>query len=223
MTIHLLMLWLLFAPVVATLCVIVGEIASAEYIEQAVQKRPDFYSLWLTAVLTTLGNIWGIGLPLHAAIHYFVLQHCTSRAWYIAFPLMIVTQHVLFHLAHYAMHRWLYRIHKFHHQYNETVFPASGIAVTVSEFLFAYSLPVIIGLAIARPAPPVLGCFLALEYACTIYVHSGFLSSKQYKYAVTPAYHCAHHSTCPNSNLAAPMFTFPDLMFDTQTDKLKNC
>lgn len=211
-------MWLLMAPVIATASIIIGECASAPYVEAAIAKRPAIYLMWIDSIATSLCNIWCIGLPLHALIQSFIIQHYTPSPWFIALPVLVLTQHFLFHAAHFAMHKWLYSIHKYHHQFADTVTPASGIAVTAYEFLLAYSLPVIIGLMLGRPSPCVLAWFLSLEYAATIFVHSAFLESNQYKYVVTPAYHVAHHSKCPTKNLAAPLITWPDLLFKTRRE-----
>lgn len=210
------MLHLLFAPLCATVAILIGELCGRQYVANACVIKPEFRQLWQSAIRLSVLNIWFISVFLHSVIDKLIVQQYTANPWYWSLPILILCQHVTYHGVHFAMHKWIYRIHQYHHKFNDYVVPVSGIAVSHAEFLLAYACPVILGLCLGKPTQWTLALFLATEYCATIFVHCGFLETSQHKFIVTPAYHCAHHGKCPNQNLSAPMLTFPDLFFKTQ-------
>jgi len=73
---------------------------------------------------------------------------------YVSLPGVLGTQAVGYACAHAWMHRTEnYWIHKYHHSFSEQSFvrPISANSVTVTEFVVAYALPIVLGTILFRP------------------------------------------------------------------------
>jgi sterol desaturase/sphingolipid hydroxylase (fatty acid hydroxylase superfamily) len=211
---------LLVPPALVTIAIGIGQVLGRQYIRTAIKSTPSFASLQRQGLIASMRNIWLIGLPLHYMVDLYVIENTTAYAYYVSLPVMIAVQSFVFYAAHYFMHHYLYSVHEFHHQFSQWVVPAAAMAVTVSEYLLAYALPVIVAILFARCDSVCLTVFLTLEYLVTTYIHCGFVKAKSIsRLFLTPSYHCAHHKRYHKQNLAAPVFTLPDVLFDTQVAK----
>lgn len=214
------MYYVLVPPVLVTIAIGIGQVLGREYIRTAIKATPSFAALQQQGLVASMRNIWLIGLPLHYVVDRLMILHVTPPPWYVSLPVMVVVQSLVFYAAHYFMHYFLYRIHEFHHQFSRWVVPAAAMAVSVHEYLIAYALPVIVAILFARCDSVCLTVFLTLEYLVTTYIHCGFVKrNSTSRLFLTPSYHCDHHKRYHKQNLAAPVFTIPDILFGTQVDK----
>ena len=121
----------------------------------------------------------------------------------------IVGAHSFFYsLIHRGMHKIkaLRPIHRFHHNFKETVIPTAANAVSVWEFLLAYMTPFVPSILIFKPDS--ISLFLSASFISlmNILVHSPSLENKTWiPTFVTPHMHLRHHEF-RSSNYSAPTF-----------------
>jgi len=113
--------------------------------------------------------------------------------------------------SHWAMHRQLYPIHRFHHRFNYIVLPSSASAVSIPEFLLAYMTPFIFAAwgSSSDKASSVVAVLMVIT--ANLIIHTPALEEKFHRYMpwlfVSPEDHLAHHRqlTC---HYSAPIFHF---------------
>ena len=215
------MLYLIIPPVFVTLCILFGQRLSREYTAKAPES---FKTLEHLGFKVSMRNIWLVGMPLHYIVDTLVIKRHKPNSWHISVPILIIVQSFGYYFMHWIMHWYIYNIHELHHQFSQYVVPVAGICVSLKEYFFAYAIPVILAVFTSKCDSGSLTLFLMAEYGITIYIHCGFLDNTKMnsKYILTPGYHCAHHRRYYKRNLAAPIFTIPDLLFGTQIVNEKN-
>ena len=111
-------------------------------------------------------------------------------------------------MLHYIMHRYLYFIHQFHHQFQSILIPSIAFAVSPYEYIFAYLLPFFIGSIIFKPTEITLLCSVFFISIFNFIIHSSKLKSLSwFPYCVSPQDHLDHHEK-RTVHYSAPFFSF---------------
>lgn len=125
---------------------------------------------------------------------------------------IIFLQNLGYYYAHYMMHKKFYNIHEFHHRFKECILPSSSFAVSISEFVFAYILPLFLGSLIIYPNR---NSFIIASHIISIFniiIHTQSLKNTNWiPFLVSPKKHITHHEI-KNKNYAAPLLDI-DLLF----------
>lgn len=118
---------------------------------------------------------------------------------------IIFIQNIGYYFAHRVMHKKFYFIHEFHHRFKEYILPSSSFAVSISEFLFAYILPLFLGGFIIYPNR---NSFVLASYIISLFniiIHTQTLKNNSWiPFLVSPKKHITHHEI-KNKNYAAPL------------------
>jgi len=134
-------------------------------------------------------------------IYYYLLEHSiindhTSNINIIE-TFSIVSIHSLgYYTTHRLMHRSnLFRkYHNFHHQFNETLIPSIGNAVSKDEFTFAYMTPFVIGAWIVNPNLNSFNLAIWIVSFMNLVIHTQELEDIKYNhFFVSPKTHLNHH------------------------------
>lgn len=130
---------------------------------------------------------------------------------------IIVIQNIGYYFAHKCMHsKYLYHIHKFHHQYNQIVIPSAAFAVTVSEFVFAYLSPLFVASFFLNPTMATLSITSFFIGICNLLIHTPQLFKVQWiPYIVSPHSHMKHH-IIQKKHFAAPIIDIDKIISDYQ-------
>lgn len=133
---------------------------------------------------------------------------------------VVIIEGLLFYLVHKAFHevKGLYWAHSFHHRFNEVILPSSASAVSVTEFVVAYMMPIIFACAVVPNdrASAVLGS--AIIGITNLLIHSPFMVGTKYHWAfVTPDDHFRHHRLL-KTTYGAPVLSF-DRVFNMSNEK----
>ena len=150
----------------------------------------------------------------HLTIHYgFINKEYDRSLWQQVYSVVmfLLIENGLYYCAHWAMHRQLYPIHRFHHRFNYIVLPSSASAVSIPEFLLAYMTPFIFAAwgSSSDKASAVVAVLMVIT--ANLIIHTPALEEKFHRYMpwlfVSPEDHLAHHRqlTC---HYSAPIFHF---------------
>lgn len=173
-------------------------------------KKPYGISLYLNSLILNFVNNFLLGSLSYGIVTYYVITQKTADLNMMIFEIfsILFIQSIGYYLMHMIMHtKNFYWMHRFHHKYSSIVIPMSANAVTIYEYMFAYMLPIILGIIIVRP------CLESLYYAVKIIsifnllIHTPWLNEIS-KYLVPDIFvstnkHIEHHQKL-NKNYAAP-------------------
>ena len=123
----------------------------------------------------------------------------------------LVFIHALFYkFFHEQMHKRFFNIHKYHHSFHENISISAANAVSVSEFIFAYMSPFLIGSSVIVPTSESLNLAASIISFFNFAVHCDKLYDidKWVPSFVTPKLHINHHKRMHPSTLCAPTFNF---------------
>lgn len=121
---------------------------------------------------------------------------------------LILIQNGIYFIVHYIMHRYLYCIHQFHHQFQSILIPSIAFAVSPYEFVFAYLLPFFIGCIIIKPTEiTFLSSVFFISFFNFIIHTSKWKEIKWLPYFVSPKDHVEHH-TKKTVYYSAPFLSF---------------
>lgn len=129
------------------------------------------------------------------------------------FLALIFIQNGMYFIIHYIMHRYLYFIHQFHHQFQSILIPSIAFAVSSYEFLVAYLLPFFIGCIIIKPTEITLLCSVFFISMFNFIIHtSKWKDIKWIPYFVSPKDHLEHHEK-RTTHYSAPFLSFDKIFF----------
>ena len=121
---------------------------------------------------------------------------------------LILIQNGMYFMIHYIMHRFLYSIHQFHHQFQSILIPSIAFAVSPYEFLVAYLLPFFIGCIIIKPTEITLISSVFFISFLNFIIHtSKWKEIKWLPYFVSPKDHIEHHEK-RTVHYSAPFLSF---------------
>ena len=121
---------------------------------------------------------------------------------------IVVIEAVLYYTIHKAYHevKGLYWIHSYHHKFNDIILPSTGMAVSVTEYVTAYLLPVVVGVMLVKPDETASFLCAVLIGLANLLIHTPWMESVQYPswILVTAADHMSHHRK-NRGNFGAPI------------------
>ena len=121
---------------------------------------------------------------------------------------IIVIENVFFFLVHKAFHevKGLWWAHRFHHRFNDVILPSSASAVSVTEYVVGYVLPLLLGAKVMKADEPSIQIAAALISISNLLIHSPFLEGKVYPswLLVSADDHYRHHRKL-TTDYAAPI------------------
>ena len=128
------------------LFVIILDLFCIQIIKQFILKN-----LYIKAFFYNIINLLLLGPIFY---YYTITYFCNlEKEFKIENTIFILyVQSVLYYLVHKLMHTSLvYRIHSFHHKFNNYVVATTANAVSVYEFIFAYMFPIIFPIMLIKP------------------------------------------------------------------------
>lgn len=181
-------------------------------------KKPYGITLYLDSLILNFVNNFFIGSLSYGVVTYYIITQKTTDFKMMIFEIfsILLIQSIGYYLMHMIMHtKKFYWMHKFHHNYSSIVIPTSANAVTIYEYMFAYMLPIILGIILVRP------CLESLYYAVKIIsmfnllIHTPWLNEIS-KYLVPDIFvntnkHIEHHQKL-NKNYAAPILNIDKIV-----------
>lgn len=126
---------------------------------------------------------------------------------------MVLWHAIFYYVFHRLMHTAkLYKIHKFHHQFNKVILASTANSVSILEYMFAYMLPFILGCIIVYPNELELLISASIVSMFNLIVHTpSFKGLKLPWFMVRTEDHFDHH-TLQKRNFAAPTFHIDNLL-----------
>ena len=114
------------------------------------ENNITLYNQGMTKVyknLLFLGPIYYLGVE-----KFIINDHASPISLYETMGIVLVHSFG-YYFAHRSMHRndFFKKYHYFHHQFNETLVPSIGNAVSENEFTFAYMFPFVVGSLMVNP------------------------------------------------------------------------
>jgi len=121
---------------------------------------------------------------------------------------IVLIEGILFYLVHKAFHevKCLYWMHRYHHRFNTIVLPSSANAVSIAEYVFAYMIPIVLGVLVmgADEASTFLGA--AIIAVTNLLIHTPQLEEYVWFWAFVSTHdHLEHHRKL-RGNYGAPVF-----------------
>lgn len=128
----------------------------------------------------------------------------------------LVTIHSIgYYLSHKSMHQndFFKKYHYFHHQFNETLIPSIGNAVSETEFTLAYMSPFVVGSLLIHPNINSFNLAIYIVSYFNLIIHCQELQDLKWnKYLVSPKTHLNHHqSKNKYSAYSAPTFNLENI------------
>ena len=130
--------------------------------------------------------------------------------------LVVFIHSIGYYLTHKLMHRndHFKKYHYFHHQFNETLIPSIGNAVSEVEFSFAYMFPFVVSAFLINPYKISFNVGIMIVSIMNLVIHCPELKDiKWNNYFVSPLIHLNHHqSKNKKSAFSAPTFNIEYLL-----------
>lgn len=127
---------------------------------------------------------------------------------------VVVVEGFLFYFVHKAFHevKGLYWAHSFHHRFNEVVLPSTASAVSITEFVFAYMIPIIVGCAVVPNDRVSAIAGSAVISITNLLIHTPFMKGAKYHwFFVAPDDHFRHHRRI-TTDYGAPVISYDRLL-----------
>ena len=158
-------------------------------------------------------NLMVIGPTIYCFIDYYLLEHS-----YIIQPIKIMgvlsIHSVGYYFSHLAMHKstYLYKFHKFHHEFDKVLIPSIGNAVSKEEFIISYVAPFVTSAYVLNPSELSFIIPISIISVMNLVIHCKEFENFQYsKYFVSPKNHIMHHEV-REKHFAAPTFNIDYLL-----------
>jgi sterol desaturase/sphingolipid hydroxylase (fatty acid hydroxylase superfamily) len=167
-------------------------------------------ALYRSAILTNVRNNALLGpITYYAAVRFFcapAMRTLRERIQCIAGIVLI--EALLYYVIHKAFHeiKGLHWMHSYHHLFNKYVLPSSANAVSVAEYVFAYMVPLVLGVVVTRADEPSAFLGSAIVAITNLMIHTPWLEDQKYHWMfVTAGDHMSHHRKT-KGNYGAPVF-----------------
>jgi len=123
-------------------------------------------------------------------------------------------------LLYYAIHRCyhevsgLFWVHRFHHKFNDIILPSSANAVSITEFITAYSFPLLAGIYLTKSDELTAIIASAISSVHNVFIHTPWMnhdhndnneSKSIYHWIFVSATDHFHHHREWQGNYAAPI------------------
>lgn len=171
--------------------------------------------LYNDGMIKVYTNLILIGPIYYYFVENFLIKDLYSNPNFLE-TLGIVSIHSIgYYLGHKNMHRtdFFKKYHHFHHQFNETLVPSIGNAVSTSEFTFAYMLPFVVGSVAIQPNLNSLNVGIMIVSIMNLIIHCQELEHIKWNdYFVSPQTHLYHHQSKNEfSTYSAPTFNLENI------------
>lgn len=190
-------------------------------------KRKEVAALYNQAVFANLFHYTVLGPIAYGLAMWCVESLGQTNDWKIAFPGVVLVQGVGYASMHAFMHKKEnYWMHKYHHQYSEKTFvrPIASNAVSTAEFVFAYALPLVVGIILFRPSEEVIYWVTTLVSLTNLLIHTPQDTINQSwmpSFMVTNLKHFHHHEQNLQKHYSAPILDY-DWVLGLQKSPRKN-
>lgn len=198
-----------------TLVVLLTAALEATCLDQVRKLRsngPEGRSLYASAWRCNLFNNIVLGsITYYGTVKWICDQNGTKtvQEQVLAAAGVVVIEAILYYLVHMAFHevKGLYWMHRYHHKFNTVVVPSSAHAVSLAEYIFAYMLPLVIGVTLTRADELAAISAAAVVGVTNLLIHTPWLEGSQYPswIFVTASDHMSHHRKT-RGNYGAPVF-----------------
>ena len=177
-------------------------------------------NLYLESLHANFKNMILVGPITYSLVDNLILDHNSYNIQIINLSGLLLIHNSMYYMIHYLMHKpFLYKIHKFHHQYDNFLLPSFGNAVSIEEFLLAYMFPFITGAYYLKPNEITFILSISVIALLNIVIHTQDLENvKWVKYLVSPNNHITHHKI-KNKHYSAPLLNF-DYCLEQLTKKI---
>ena len=168
-----------------------------------IKEKPDSF---LNAHYYISTNLLIISPITYVAADNLLLSHSYDFNIFKYIAIML-TQNIFYFFLHREMHRnnYLKKIHNFHHEFDVTVSPSIGNAVTHSEFILSYIIPFLISALLYHPSEITFFCSIETIAILNLLIHTKELDGIWWiPGLVAPTHHIKHHKV-RTENYAAPL------------------
>lgn len=178
---------------------------SREEYNELKKKKDLWKDAWKSIQINLLGITPFSYLFLMSSPYFLSMEETLEIGKWIG---LILIQNGMYFIIHYIMHRFLYSIHQFHHQFQSILIPSISFAVSPYEFLVAYLLPFFIGCIIIKPTEITLISSVFFISFLNFIIHtSKWKEIKWIPYFVSPKDHIEHHEK-RTVHYSAPFLSF---------------
>ena len=169
--------------------------------------------LYFRSVIITQANLMVVSPVMYGMVDTTMLKHTTDIEWFNIFATLMI--HCIgYYGVHYSMHKvkWLYQIHKFHHEFDRLLLPSVGNSVSIMEFCLAYMLPFIVSAYILEPNEFSFVVPITIIALLNMAIHTQELEHVPWvRWLVSPREHILHHKK-RNKHYAAPTLNIDYLL-----------
>jgi sterol desaturase/sphingolipid hydroxylase (fatty acid hydroxylase superfamily) len=200
----------------AVLLTIVLELTCRDDVRKLWHSHPEGKRLYQSAIRSNIRNNLFLGpITYYIAIRYFCTTDPTSVIERLhAIAGIVVIEALLYYLLHKACHeiRGLYWIHRFHHQFNTVVLPSSANAVSVTEYVVLYMLPLVVGVAWTRADEIAAFLGAAIVGVSNLLIHTPWLEEWSFHWIFVSAKDHLNHHRRFHGDYGAPVFHMDRIM-----------
>lgn len=173
------------------------------------------YELYYLANKSLFINMLIISPIIYSFIDLYLIDNNIppTTFQFINIVIILLIQNIGYYIVHKLFHlSKFYKFHKFHHKFDKTLIPSLGNAVSITEFIFAYMLPFVLGAYITNPSEISMIIPLFLVAVLNMSIHCQELNRFKYPaYIVSPNNHFIHHQQ-RNKHFAAPILNIDKLI-----------
>lgn len=160
-------------------------------------------------------NLLILGPSYYYGVEKFLIHDFNSNPELLQILGILGIHSIGYYSAHRTMHRnkLFQKYHYFHHQFNDTLVPSIGNAVSEFEFTLAYMLPFVVSVIILNPNAVSLDIGIMIVSIMNLIIHCQELEDiKWNEYFVAPKTHLYHHQSKNNfSTYSAPTFNLENI------------
>lgn len=174
-------------------------------------------NLYFQAIIKNILNITIIGPITYSIAYKYMCFHGIYNIFQqilCIFGILLI-QSILYYLAHIIMHiPKFYWMHKFHHKFNTYIIPMSANAVSLSEFFFAYMIPILSGILLFKPDYLSLKISIFIISLNNLFIHTHVLkniSNYLPNIFVSTDNHFDHHNKL-TTHYAAPTLNWDNIV-----------
>jgi hypothetical protein len=162
--------------------------------------------LYLESLDANIKNMIIIAPITYSIIDNTLINKTTIQLNFLKLNELLLIHNFLYFIVHFFMHKpFLYKIHKFHHKFDDILLPSFGNAVSLEEFFLAYMFPFITGAYLVKPNELTFMSSIAIIAILNMVIHTQELENvKWINFLVSPNQHIHHHRV-KTKHYAAPL------------------
>ena len=158
----------------------------------------DETSLYIQGTDMIHQNLFYITPIVYATVvHYLkILDNLSWEFQPLNYAYVILIHNFGYYLVHMAMHnnKYLYRYHSFHHKFDKHIIPSIGNAVSKTEFVTAYVVPMVVAGYITHCTETTFLSSIGTISFCNLLIHCPELKLSYWPPGlISPEIHITHH------------------------------